>query len=312
MCGLHFSPNFPQFPQQRLLPRQAGGTLVVLFFPVFLLFFLVVLLDFRESQAQEPNTTAQDPRTVRLAKVQTAWGNFAPGSGAYRRTVTRTYEQNSTLTNVTDTKYTLESVEDNRFALRLENAVNIGGQNFTPDPQLIYYDFYQQRLGDAFTVTVLKPEVLSIQRKQVTCQVCKYTQKTEDWVQETTLWYSSLVMPYILKKELVRKSVADGTILSRSTTTVTETSALRVFGRLLANYQILNIKISGTNRIETKGNYSDNVPGGLLSEVSVETNASNRVVSRTETTLLNYCIFTRDAPLKVPFFAPSGDLSSSN
>ncbi|MDR1959009.1 MAG: hypothetical protein LBQ54_08195 [Planctomycetaceae bacterium] len=244
----------------------------------------------RFSSVPASEVAADDPRTVQLSEHHSPWGTFSPGNWAFYRTITQTFEKDSSVTSVKDTQLTLEAVKDRRVILKQKTSVNIGGQNFSPEPQQIICDFYRQRVEDSVKVEVLPLEFLSINRKQVVCQVCKYTYSTESWTQETTVWYSPQVMPYVLKTDLVRKSKSDGTILMQKTTAVTETSDLRPLGRLLRNYTTQSVMLAGKHTTVTNSYYSDNVPGGLLRETSVETDANKKVVSRTETTLYNYSL----------------------
>ena len=243
--------------------------------------------------AQETLRSTDDPRTTTLKKQHTPWSDFLPGSWGLYRTVTQTHEENSVITNVTHTKSTLESVEDNRYLLRQETSAAIGSQSFSLEPQLNHYDFYQQNFTESAVIQVLSPENLVIGRKQIPCLVCVSTQKTDSFVEETKIWYTPQVMPYVLKTESVRRSLADNAVVNRKTFIVTETSALRPFGRLLATYKTQTVRNSNQHKTVTNSCYSCNVPGGLLREVSMEVDANNKLVSQTETKLLNYSLAVR-------------------
>lgn len=245
------------------------------------------------THGQESPLSTDDPRTVLLKKQHTPWGEFLPGSWVGYRTVTQIHQENNTITNATHTKLTLESVEDNRYLLRKEVSAVLGSQNFSLEPQLNFYDFYQQNLTEPVVIQELPQENLVIGRKQVSCQVCSYTQKTDAFVEETKIWYTPHVMPYLLKTESVRRSLTDNAVVNRKTFLVTETSALRPFGRLLATYKAQTISIGSHHKTVTNSCYSRNVPGGLLREVSMEMDANNKIVSQIETKLLNYYMSVR-------------------
>jgi len=241
------------------------------------------------------SSTAVDIRTNPLTKREHPWGTFSPGSWVVRRTTNRSYANGNVLSNVTDTKLTLESVEDNRIALRQESNIEIANRKITPEPQLLYYDFYQQPISTDVTLELLAQQTVTVSRRQVVCQVCRYTQLTPEHKKQTTLWYSNQVMPYLIRSEEIRTSVPSEQhpkeeVLSHTVMTVTETSGLRLFKNLLSNYKTQTVKKSASTTIVTDATYSTNIPGGLLRETAVESDLSGNVISQVDTFVLNYFV----------------------
>ncbi|MCL2347744.1 MAG: hypothetical protein FWC50_05715 [Planctomycetaceae bacterium] len=247
--------------------------------------------------ASVPNVlTAIDIRTNPLTKREHPWGTFSPGSWVVRRTMNRSYAGGNILSNVTDTKLTLESVEDNRITLRQESNIGIANRKITQEPQLLCYDFYQQPISNDVTLELFAPQTVTISRRPIVCQVCRYTQVTPEYRKTTTLWYSNQVMPYLLRSEEIRTSVPSEQhpkeeVLSHTVMIVTETSGLRLFRNLLSgDYKTQTVKKSASTTIVTDATCSTNIPGGLLREIAVESDQTGNVISQVDTSVINYFV----------------------
>jgi hypothetical protein len=262
------------------------------------------------SQNSETNANvfvsdASDP-PFPLKKLENPWGCFPLGTWVVRRTNRWHSAEKSVANNVMDTLLTLESVDENRITLRQETAIGIGNSVFTPEPKQIFLDFHLQpfSMGTEGTKMVpLQPQTVTVARRQVVCQVSQYTQILGNQKKVTTHWHSDSVMPYLLRSEEIRTTVplsADHpeSVVSHTIMMVTDTSGGRLFKNLLSDYKTQTIKKTATGTTISQASHSMNIPGGLLREVTVETDNTNRIIGRSVTSVLDYFVACLGVPIR--------------
>ena len=223
------------------------------------------------------------------------WGSFLPGTWVLRRTNAQLISPHSTTNNVTDTLLTLEAIEENGIRLRQETAIGIANSAFTPEPKHVLLDSHLQPFSEGIVTEQLPPQTVIVTRRQIVCQVSRYTQVLGNQKKVTTLWYSDTVMPYLLRSEEIRTNRPHATdpsetVISHTIMTVTDTSGVRLFKNLLSEYKTQTIKKNATGTVVSQATHSTNIPGGLLREVTVETDTTNKVVGRSVTTVIDYFV----------------------
>jgi len=238
-----------------------------------------------------------------LKKLENPWGSFPIGTWAVRRTNRWHYSANSVDSNATDTLLTLESIDENRIALRQEMVIGIGNTVFTPEPKQIFLDYHLQPFSNETEIVQLQPQTVTVARRQIVCQVSRYIQTLGDQKKTTTLWYSDSVMPYLFRLEEIRATISVSpdqpeTVVSHTIMMVTDTSGVRLFKNLLSDYKTQTIKKTSMGTTVSQASHSMNIPGGLLREVTVETNNTNQIVGRSVTSVLDYFVACPGAPVR--------------
>lgn len=265
-----------------------------------------------ENQSQSHQSSASrfyddtNEQTWHLKKKENPWSSFIPGTWVVRRTNSWHYSEQSVQTNVTDILLTLESVERNRIALRQETAIEIVNSVFVkPDPKQLFLDFNMQQFSEDVEIVSLHPQTVFVARRQIVCQVTRYIQTIGDLKKTTTLWHSDTVMPYLFRLEEIRTNPSlspdsPDTILSHTIMTVTDTSGVRLLKNLLNDYKTQTIKKSASGTVVSQASHSMNIPGGLLREVTVETDTENKIVGRSITSVLDYFVACPGTPTRQP------------
>ena len=238
-----------------------------------------------------------------LKKLENPWGSFPLGTWIVRRTNNWYYSDNSGVNNVTDTLVTLESVDENKIILRQETAIGIGNRVFTPEPKRVLLDFNLQPILEGTEIIQLQPQTVIVARRQIVCKVSRYTQILGDQKKTITLWHSDSVMPYLFRSEEIRTTIhvsADQaeTVDSHTIMMVTDTSGIRLFKNLLSDYKTQTIKKTSTGTTVSQASHSMNIPGGLLREVTVETDNTNKIVGRSMTSILDYFVACPGVPVR--------------
>lgn len=222
---------------------------------------------------------------------ESVWGAFRPGSWIRTRTTGITYEGKKTAHNVTETKSTLVRVDADRVVVRREVVVKMGTVNHVKPAEMIQYDFFGIPLTHNTETTSLAPSTISVARKMIPCQVRKVEQRSEQQREETILWYSSVVKPYVLQRETKMFNQIPGgatNLVYQSRTTCLKTSANVLLGNILITYQTETNITKGNSTSTVNTLHSTRVPGGILKETTVETDMNGVVRYSSETVLLDY------------------------
>ncbi|MDR1383502.1 MAG: hypothetical protein LBJ67_06620 [Planctomycetaceae bacterium] len=244
-------------------------------------------------------TGTYDFRTQPLTQRESPWGIFCPGSWVSQQTTAQTYTNDAVVVNTTETRLALESMDNSGVFLKKETKIDVADHAFTPEPQKFFVDFYRQVLSEGIEIEQLMPQAIIVSRRHIVCQVCRYTQQLPDQNVTTTLWYSNSMMPYLLRSEEICTKKNDDSqlpeiVLSHTIMTVTETSGMRLFKSLLSEYKTQTIKKTANSTVISVANHSTNIPGGLVREISVETDTSGRVINRSVTNVLDYFVANFD------------------
>jgi len=256
---------------------------------------------------QETNNNVDVPvfstQTPTLKNLENPWVSFPTGTWVIRRTNNLHYSDHSVVNNVTDTLLTLESVDENKITLRQETAIGIGNRVFTPGPKQVLLDFHLQPFFPGTEIVPLPSQTVTVARRQIVCHVSRYIQILGDQKKTTTLWHSDSVMPYLFRSEEIRTTIplsADQqeTVVSHTIMMVTDTSGMRLFKNLLSDYKTQTIKKTSSGKTVSQASHSMNIPGGLLREVSVEMDNTNKIVGRSVTSVLDYFVACPGVPVK--------------
>ena len=231
------------------------------------------------------------------------WASFLPGTWVLRRTNTLHTAPNSAGNNVTDTLLTLEAIDEGGIRLCQETAIGISNTAFTPEPKQVLLDFHLQPCSEGVDIEQLQPQTVLVARRQIVCRVLRYTQTTGDQKKSTTLWFSDTVMPYLFRSEEIRSNISlaadhPETVLSHTIMAVTDTSGVRLFKNLLSDYKTQTIKKTATGTVISQASHSMNIPGGLLRDVTVETDTANQVIGRSVTSVIDYYVACPGVPVR--------------
>jgi len=255
------------------------------------------------NQETNANIVVPNNTVLSLKKLANPWGSFSLGTWVVRRNNNWHFTDNSDVNNVTDTLLTLESVGESGITLRQETAIGIGNRVFTPEPKRVFLDFNMQPFSEGTEIVQLQPQTVTVARRQIVCQVSRYTQIIGDQKKTTILWHSDSVMPYLFRSEEIRTIMSGSsdlseTIVSHTIMMVTDTSGVRLFKNLLIDYKTQTIKKTSTGTTVSQASHSMNIPGGLLREVTVETDNTKKIVRRSVTSVLDYSVACPGVPAR--------------
>jgi len=226
------------------------------------------------------------------------WGRFDPGTWKRVRIVTETLNEKGAVvdTTTTETKTTLVRADAGRLTLRIEATVEVAGRRFESPPQTVEYGYYGEPPGQRSEAKFVGSEQLTIDGRQVSCEIRQVVATSADQKQVTRMYLSSDVEPFVLKRETTM--VKDGGRTDSNQSTEVEVIALDMPYRVLrdtksaAYERTIQQTPRGTNI--TLDVTCVDVPGGIVARTSKEMNSKGQLVRRSTLELVDYHVVDND------------------
>ena len=272
---------------------------------------LLVLLIVVAGSILEPHnaTLAQAPEEPAEPSIgdKHAWAQFGVGSWKRVRVYTESLDGNGKVKSVsiTETKTTLEEVDEQGYALKVDVTVEVAGKRFMAEPNYVAYGYHGELQGQAITVKELEPghaSICSHKYETRTRQIVINGDKTQS---VTTVQYSDTVAPYFLKR--TTETIDNGT-KEQNYQSVVEVIAVNMPEKVLTEVK----SAAHVKTIETFGSetsqvtkvtlevHCDSVPGGVVSHTSKQLDATNTTTQRSTLELIDYEAINKEAALKQP------------
>jgi hypothetical protein len=218
------------------------------------------------------------------------WGRFPLGSWKLVRVTSETLDAQGHVTNVTttETKTTLVASDLNSYTLRVDVTVEVAGRRFASAPQTVKHGYYGESPGQTVSVKELGNSQLTLDGRMVACELRQAVVETEGVKRVSMIHYSDTVPPYQLRRE----TTAEGASEDKRASTLVEIVALDLPQRVVDEVkQATYVKTTNKQAQGTKVTLEvqcDDVPGGVVSHWSSETDAASKVVRRSTLELVDY------------------------
>ena len=228
-----------------------------------------------------------------IPRQQHPWGHFAAGSSKKITVVTQTLDPQGQVvgTSTTETRTTLDKVDDDGVTLRIESSVEVGGKRFDTPVQVVRQGYPGQLQGQPVELKSLDPEQVTIEGKQIRCQVWQVKSDNPDGKRLTKLFYSGATAPYVLRRETQLSDAANPKVTYDTTV---EVLALDMPYRVLDEmHTVAYEKTTARNAKSTTTTVavlSPDIPGGVVAQTSKELDASGRLLTRSTLEMSEYHI----------------------
>jgi len=192
-------------------------------------------------------------------------------------------------TSTTETKTILTAVSKDSVTLELDAIVEVAGKRFAAEPQIIKQGFHGDAVNQDLKVKDPVAGQVTIEGRKVPCRIVQLecdgtTNKTM-----TSIYCSDTVAPYLLRRESVTSDLDGKNTLSDTTV---EVVAQDVPWKVRSD--IKNTCLTRTVHRHPKGTVttwaitSTEVPGGVVSHSSKETDRNGRLIGRNTLELVDY------------------------
>ncbi|MGB9687396.1 hypothetical protein [Thermogutta sp.] len=236
--------------------------------------------------AEQPSASPHAPNVPRQLHP---WGKFEVGAWKVLRATTESMEDGRQTVSVTETRFTLEGVSESSLAIRVEVLVEMAGKRFRTEPHVVRQGFHGEPLGGTLQIKDLGSAELSIEGRNIDCRVMEVNNLLSTMRTVSKIWYSTVVPPYVLKKETTVTDTATGRILEQSTTEITVLDVpCRVGRQVLSASQVKTVQQYDRGTVTTLSLLSPEVPGAIVCQTSREVDREGQLVRRTTVELIDY------------------------
>ena len=219
------------------------------------------------------------------------WGRFEPGAWKLVRVVTETLDEKGQVvsTSTTDTKTTLMKINDGSVMLEVQVCMEVAGKSFQAEPQTIKQGFNGESVATDLTLKETADGQVVIEDRKIACKVQRIEVVAPNEKTSISLYYSTTVAPYILKRVSVTRDAENKSVLSTTSFEVIAVEMpIRLRGKTRAAIYVKTIQKNANGTVTTLAVVLPDVPGGVFSHSSKEVDKSGRVVRRSTLELADY------------------------
>jgi hypothetical protein len=234
-----------------------------------------------------------------LLQQSHAWARFGKGSWRQVRIVTQSFDEQGQPadSSITDNKTTVEEVTPERVTLKVEVTVEVGGQRFPSQPQIVKQGYAGETVGQTISVKPLAGETVSIDGRDVQCKTEQIEIVGGVTREVNLISYSADYVPAILKRKSTMSDAAGTKTMQEATS---EVKALDMPRRVLNELEPKNAYLVRQEQKNDRGVtttwawHVPDVPGEIVDQCSKKVDNQGRMVRRTTLELVGYGVTSMD------------------
>lgn len=219
------------------------------------------------------------------------WGLFNPGAWKTVRVVTETLDDRGHVSSIstTDTKTTLVDLDNEGITLEIQACMDVAGKRFEAEPQTVKQGFHGELLGERL---VLKPPLggqVTIEGQKIPCRVQQLETITSGGKTVTTLHYSIVLAPYVLKRESATFDAEGRELGQTHVDVVARNMPVQVHDEQKSGIYVKTVQTkSDGGSVTTLATVLPEVPGGVVHSSTKELDKNGRLVRRSTLELIDY------------------------
>ena len=144
-------------------------------------------------------------QTAALPAKLHPWGLFDPGAWKTVHVVTETLNEQGQVcsTTSTDTKTTLVDIDNGGVTLEIQACMEVAGKRFEAEPQTVKQGFHGELAGPNVKLKQPTDGEVVIEGQKIPCKVQQLEAAEPNGTTITTIYYSTSLAPYVLKRKSV-------------------------------------------------------------------------------------------------------------
>ena len=220
-----------------------------------------------------------------------SWGRFQPGAWKLVRVSTESLDENGRViaVNITETKTSLLRIDADGVVLEVEVGVEVAGRQFDGQPQCLKQGFHGELAGGEVKFLPVVAAEVSIEDQKVPCRSQQVEVAGPSGRTSVSVFFSDTRFPYILRRQSKTTDAGGTNVVSE---TLSEVVALDMPQRVLSEMKnvacIKTVQKTPKGAVTTLAMSSPDVPGGVVSQATKETDPSGRLLRRSTLELLSY------------------------
>jgi hypothetical protein len=220
-----------------------------------------------------------------------SWARFQPGAWKLVQVVTESLDESGHVVgvNITETKTSLSGIDADGVVLEVEVGVEVAGKQFNGQPQCLKQGFHGELAGGDVKFLPVAAAEITIEDQKIPCRSQQIEVGGSSGRTSVQVFYSDSLPPYVLRRQSKTTDPSGANVLSE---TLSEVVALDMPQRVLADIKnvacIKTVQKTPKGIVTTLAMSSPEVPGGVVSQTTKETDKAGRLVRRSTLELLNY------------------------
>ena len=215
------------------------------------------------------------------------WGLFDPGAWKTVRVITETLNEQGQVvgTSTTYSKTTLVDLDNEGVTLEIQSCMEVAGKRFDAETQTVKQGFQGELVGPNLKLKEPTDGEVVIEGRRIPCKVQRLESLAPNAKTVTTLYYSTTLAPYILRRESV---TGDAEGKKTSVKVIAIDMPVKVQGETKNGAYVKTVHENANGVVTTLAEVVPEVPGGVVGSSSKEVDKTGRVVRRSTLELIDY------------------------
>jgi hypothetical protein len=215
------------------------------------------------------------------------WGTFDPGAWKTVRVVTETLNEQGQVcgTNRANTKTTLVDIDNEGITLEVQACMEVAGKRFEGEPQTVKQGFHGELAGPELKLMPPTDGEVAVEGQKIACKVQRLEAAAANATTVTTLYYTTTIAPYVLRRV---SAAGDPEKKETIAEVISLNMPLWVRGEMKNGIRMKTVHRTSTSTVTTWADVLPDVPGGVVSSSSKETDCKGRLVRRSTLELVDY------------------------
>jgi hypothetical protein len=221
------------------------------------------------------------------------WARFGKGAWRHVRIVTQSFDEQGqpTDSSLTDNKTTVLEVTPERVTLQVEVTVEVAGQRFPSQPQIIKQGYAGETLGDTTSFKPLEAETLTIDGQEIRCASEQIEIAGGVTREINVITFAADRRPAILRRKSTLSDATGSKVMQEVTS---EVKAIDMAHRVLDAREPKDAYLVRVDQKNDRGTtitwswHVPEVPGEIVDQCSKKLDAMGRLVRRTTLEVVAY------------------------
>ena len=230
-------------------------------------------------------------QTIVIPREHHAWGRFMPGAWTKVRKWMEELDEKGNVksASTTETKTTLVGVDETGCTLQLEVTVEVAGKRFVAQPRQVRVEFDGGNASNRAGLRKVGEKAWDLGGKPIKCATLEATVTSDDTRVASRLEYCDSVPPFVLRRETVTTNADGKQVLEQTTMEVIAVEMpQKVLTELKSGAHIRTVQKQKNGSTFTLEVVCLEVPGGVVSHTSKDSDAAGKLVRRSTLELLDY------------------------
>ena len=228
-----------------------------------------------------------------MLKQAHPWARFGKGAWRHVQILTQNFDEKGEATDssLTDNKTTVVELTPDRVTLQVEVTVEVAGQRFPSQPQIIMQGYAGETLGDAVSTKSLDPQTLTIDGREIRCENQQFEIVGGVTREVNLITFAPGFQPAILRRKSSLSDATGNKLLQEVTSEVRTFDMSRLVLDKLHPLPAYLVRLEQKNDRGTTTTWSwhvPEVPGEVVDQCSHKTDTEGRVVRRSTLELVGY------------------------